>query len=150
VKPGEAKRARARARRRVLQALYQWQLTGHEPMDIERQFLGDHRLGRMDLVYFSEVFRGVTAQAESLDRVFDAYLDRPARTLDPVELALLRLGSYELSERLDVPYRVCIDQAVELAKSFGAEQSHRYINGVLDRVGQTMPLRRAELNAQQG
>jgi N utilization substance protein B len=150
VRPGEAKRARARARRRVLQALYQWQLTGHEPVAIERQFLGDHRLGRMDLEFFSEVFRGVTAQAETLDQAFDAYLDRPARTLDPVELALLRLGSYELRERLDVPYRVCIDQAVELAKSFGAEQSHRYINGVLDRVGQAVPLRRAELDAQRG
>ena len=104
----------------------------------------------MDLEFFSEVFRGVTAQAETLDQAFDAYLDRPARTLDPVELALLRLGSYELRERLDVPYRVCIDQAVELAKSFGAEQSHRYINGVLDRVGQAVPLRRAELDAQRG
>ncbi len=144
---GKANRARSRARRRVLQALYQWQLTGQEPADIQRQFLGEHRLGHMDLDYFSAVFRGITDDVDSLDVAFDRYLDRPARNLDPVELSLLRLGTYELRERLEVPYRVCIDQAVELAKAFGAEQSHRYINGVLDRVGRDQPLRAAELKA---
>jgi N utilization substance protein B len=122
-------------------------MTGQAPEEIERQFLGEHRLGRMDLAYFSEVFSGVTAQADAMDALIDPFLDRPARTLDPVEHALLRLGSYELQERLEVPYRVCLDQAVELAKQFGAEQSHRYINGVLDRVGRTLPLRKAELAA---
>ncbi len=141
----QANRARARARRRVLQALYQWQLTQADPADIERQFLGEHRLGRMDLTYFSELFRGVCADAQAIDALFDPFLDRPARTLDPVELSLLRLGSFELRERIEVPYRVCIDQAVELAKAFGAEQSHRFINGVLDRVGHSLPLRSAEL-----
>ncbi len=141
----EANRARSRARRRVLQALYQWQLTGQDPAAIERQFLGEHRLGRMDLEYFSEVFLGVTRQSEALDAAFDGYLDRPARTLDPVELSLLRLGTYELQQRFEVPYRVCINEAVELAKGFGAEQSHRYINGVLDRVGRDVALRRSEL-----
>lgn len=120
-------------------------MTGQAPDEIERQFLGEHRLGRMDLEYFSEVFAAVTADIEAIDHAFDAFLDRPARTLDPVELSLLRLGTYELQSRLEVPYRVCIDQAVELAKAFGAEQSHRYINGVLDRVGRTVPLRKAEL-----
>ena len=142
-----ANRARARARRRVLQALYQWQLTGAAPAAIERQFLGEHRLGRMDLDYFSAVLRGVTADPARLDAAFDSFLDRPARNLDPVELAILRLGTYELMERLEVPYRVCIDQAVDLAHAFGAEQSHRYINGVLDRVGRAQPLRAAELAA---
>ncbi len=142
-----AHRARARARRRVLQALYQWQLTAQDPVDIERQFLSEHRLGRMDLEYFSALFRGVTGDCQALDQAFDGYLDRPARTLDPVELSLLRLGTYELRERLEVPYRVCIDQAVELAKAFGAEQSHRYINGILDKVGRDFPLRQAELKS---
>ncbi|WP_076742128.1 transcription antitermination factor NusB [Spiribacter curvatus] len=140
----KANRPRARARRRILQALYQWQMTGSEPADVQRQFFSEHRLGRMDLDYFTEVFRGVTEQVESLDAAFDGYLDRPAANLDPVELALLRLGSYELRERLEVPYRVCIDQAVELAKGFGAEQSHKYINGVLDRVARDQPLRAEE------
>ena len=140
-----ANRPRARARRRILQALYQWQMTGSEPADIQRQFFSEHRLGRMDLDYFSEVFRGVTGEVDSLDAAFDRYLDRPAANLDPVELALLRLGSYELRERLEVPYRVCIDQAVELAKGFGADQSHKYINGVLDRVARDQPLRADEL-----
>lgn len=140
-----ANRPRARARRRILQALYQWQMTGSEPADIQRQFFSEHRLGRMDLDYFTEVFRGVTGKVDSLDAAFDRYLDRPAANLDPVELALLRLGSYELRERLEVPYRVCIDQAVELAKGFGADQSHKYINGVLDRVARDQPLRADEL-----
>lgn len=140
----KANRPRARARRRILQALYQWQLSGADPAAIQRQFFSEHRLGRMDLDYFSEVFRGVTGQVDTLDAAFDGYLDRPAANLDPVELALLRLGTYELQERLEVPYRVCIDQAVELAKGFGAEQSHRYINGVLDRVARDQPLRAAE------
>ncbi|MDR9432950.1 MAG: transcription antitermination factor NusB [Spiribacter sp.] len=150
MKPNEANRKRARARRRILQALYQWQLTQQDPADIARQFLGEHRLGHMDLDYFSEVLRGVTAEVLTLDAAFDQYLDRPARTLDPVELALLRLGTYELRERMEVPYRVCLDQAVELAKAFGAEQSHRYINGVLDRVGRDVALRKTELAASKG
>ena len=120
-------------------------MTGDEPAAIQRQFFSDHRLGRMDLDYFSEVFRGVTEAVNALDTAFDGYLDRPAVNLDPVELALLRLGSYELRERLEVPYRVCIDQAVELAKGFGADQSHKYINGVLDRVARDQPLRAEEL-----
>lgn len=145
-----SKRERVRARRRVLQALYQWQLTGQDPAEIERQFLSDHRLGRVDLDYFSALLRGITAQAESLDAAYDGYLDRPARTLDPVELALLRLGTYELRECIEVPYRVCIDEAVELAKSFGAEQSHRFINGILDKVGRDFPLRQSELKTRRG
>ena len=139
-----ANRSRARARRRILQALYQWQMTGGDVADIQRQFFSNHRLGHMDLDYFSEVFRGVTERVDSLDAAYDRYLDRPAANLDPVERALLRLGTYELEERLEVPYRVCIDQAVELAKAFGAEQSHKYINGVLDRVARDQPLRADE------
>lgn len=138
-------RRRTRARRRALQALYQWQLTGQAPGDIERQFLEEYRLGRMELDYFSELLHQIPARAAELDAAFDRYLDRPASTLDPVEKAILRLGTYELVARMEVPYRVIIDEAVELAKAFGAEQSHRYINGVLDRVGRDQPLRAAEL-----
>jgi len=144
VRGATANRSRARARRRILQALYQWQMTGGDGADIQRQFFSNHRLGHMDLDYFSEVFRGVTERVDSLDAAYDRYLDRPAANLDPVERALLRLGTYELEERLEVPYRVCIDQAVELAKAFGAEQSHKYINGVLDRVARDQPLRADE------
>lgn len=140
-----AHRRRTRARRRALQALYQWELTGHEAGAIERQFLEEYRLGRMELDYFTELLHEVIARVEALDAAYDRYLDRPAKTLDPVEKAILRLGTYELMARMEVPYRVVIDEAVELAKSFGAEQSHRYINGVLDRVGRDQPLRAAEL-----
>lgn len=138
---------RRRARRRALQALYQWQMGGQDPGHIEQQFLEEARMGRIDLDYFAELLHQVAARVVELDAAIDPFLDRPFVTLDPVEKAILRLGTYELLERIDVPYRVVINEAVELARSFGAEQSHRYINGVLDKVGHANPLRLAELGA---
>ncbi|MCS4503382.1 transcription antitermination factor NusB [Arhodomonas aquaeolei] len=143
-------RRRSRARRRALQALYQWQVAGQDIASIEKQFLEDYRMGRTDLEYFSVLLHGVPASASRLDAALEGHLDRPFRTLDPVEKAILRLGAYELLERMEVPYRVVLNEAVELAKAFGAEQSHRFINGVLDRVGHDSALRRAELGAGEG
>jgi N utilization substance protein B len=140
-------RRRRRARRRALQALYQWQLSGQETGAIEQQFLEEMQLGRTDLDYFAELLHRVAARSAELDAAIDPFLDRPLVTLDPVEKAILRLGTYELLERIDVPYRVVINESVELAKRFGAEQSHRYINGVLDKVGRANPLRAAEIGA---
>lgn len=141
-------RARSRARRRALQALYQWQVAGQDLAAIEKQFLEEYQMGRVDLEYFSGLLHGVPARVRELDAAIDPFLDRPFSTIDPVEKAILRLGAYEFMERIDVPYRVVLNEAVELAKVFGAEQSHRYINGVLDRVGRTVALRRAELAGQ--
>lgn len=138
-------RRRSRARRRALQALYQWQMAGQDIAEIERQFVEEYEMGLTDLDYFSELLHEIPARVSTLDAAIDEHIDRPFRTLDPVETAILRVGAYELLERPDVPYRVVINEAVELAKGFGAEQSHRFINGVLDRVGRTHPLRRAEL-----
>ena len=126
--------ARRRARRLLLQALYQWQMSGADEADIEMQFQEDPGFGRVDRIFFHEVLRGVIASCEALDECLAPLLDRKVTDLDYVELALLRMGVYELCHRLDVPFKVVIDEAVALARVFGAEGSHGYINGVLDAV----------------
>lgn len=136
---------RSRARRRALQALYQWQLTGQNSAEINRQFLEEHNMASSDLEYFSELLHQIPAQVASLDALIEPALDRPLVIVDPVEKAILRMGTYELTQRLDVPYRVVVNEAVDLAKLFGAEQSHRYINGVLDRIGRENRFRAAEI-----
>lgn len=136
---------RSRARRRVLQALYQWQLSGQESAEIERQFLEEHNMASVDLAYFGELLHEIPTRVASLDALIEPVLDRPLAIVDPVEKAILRIGIYELTHRLDVPYRVVVNEAVDLAKLFGAEESHRYINGVLDRLGRENRLRAHEL-----
>jgi len=126
--------ARRRARRLLLQALYQWEMSGTDEVDIERQFKEDPAFARVDGVFFHEVLRGVIARCAALDACVAPLLDRKVAELDNVELALLRMGVYELCHRQDVPFKVVIDEAVALARVFGAEESHRYINGVLDAV----------------
>jgi transcription antitermination protein NusB len=126
--------ARRRARRLLLQALYQWQVGRADAADIERQFAEDHSFRRIDRQYFHAVLRGVIDEHERLDALIAPHLDRSVSALDPVERGLLRMGAYELSSRIDVPFKVVIDEAVALAREFGAEDSHRYINGVLDKI----------------
>lgn len=140
-------KARREARRRALQALYQWQVGGQDLSAIEKQFLEDEEMhmDRVDREYFHELLHQVPAHLDQWDDQLRPYLDRAVASLDPVERAILRLGVYELNERLDVPYRVVITEAVELAKAFGAEASHKYINGVLDKVGRANAMRAAEI-----
>lgn len=130
----QAIRGRSRARRLVLQALYQWLIAGHEPLEIEDQFRADRDLEGADLGYFHELIQAIPAQVSSLDEALDPWLDRPLAQLDPVERATLWIGAYELLNRRDIPYRVTINEAVILSKAFGAEQAHRYVNGVLDKL----------------
>lgn len=134
--------ARRRARRALLQALYGWQMTDAHVDEITQQFTPDQLKGA-DTDYLHECLRGVMEGVATLDPLFEPYLDRRIDELDYVERAILRAGSYELKDRLDVPVRVVIDEWVELAKRFGAEESFRYVNGVLDRVARN--LRTAEL-----
>lgn len=142
---------RSLARQVALQALYQWQMAGQDLGDIEAQFLGQGELpqsleeedrdadpGPFDVRLFRDLLHGVPAQLNRLDELLAPLLGRPINQLDPVERAVLRIGVYELREHLDVPYRVIIDEAVELAKRFGAEQGHRYVNGVLDKLAQSL------------
>lgn len=125
--------SRRTARRAALQALYQWQVAVTEADDLILQFERDGRLGRADAEYFRALVRGVIDAAGDLEAAYADYLDRPPAQLDPVERAILLLGAYELAERPEVPYRVVINEALELAKAFGATEGHRYVNGVLHR-----------------
>tara|TARA_B100000963_G_C22445001_1_gene588417 strand:+ start:161 stop:610 length:450 start_codon:yes stop_codon:yes gene_type:complete len=138
---------RRKARHFGLQALYQWTLSGATATDIEAEFLVDNDFQHTDGEYFSAVLIGVTTDVEALEELFFPFLDRSLDALDPIERNLLRLGTFELRDRLDVPYRVVISEAVALAKKFGATDSHRYVNAVLDKIARD--LRTVEL-AQEG
>ena len=138
-------RQRSKARRMAVQALYQWQLTGQEPTDIIAQFAEERPHQSADFTYFSDLLHGVTAQLSRLDDSLRPQLDRSILSVDPVERAILRLAAYELLERLEVPYKVVINEAVELAKTYGAEKGHRYVNGVIDKTAKV--LRTAEIKA---
>lgn len=130
-RPSQAQRRKAR--RLVLQALYQWQMSGGELADIEAQFRAEFT-GKTDWDYFHDTFSAIPGQVDSLDSLLEPLLDRKIKTLDPVEKAVLRIGVFELQQRIEIPYKVVINECVELAKSFGATDSHKYVNGVLDKL----------------
>lgn len=136
---------RRKARHYALQALYQWHMASASPTDIEAEFRTDYDFSVVDLEYFQALIHGVPPLAEELDGLFGSLLDRELRELDPIERCLLRMGAYELRDRIDVPYRVVINEAVSLAKKFGAADSYKYINGVLDKLA--LQLRGPEVSA---
>jgi N utilization substance protein B len=129
-------RARSLARQRALQALYQWQMTGQDLADIDKQFMEEQDMQKVEKKYFHELLHRIPTCLSELDALSGEVLDRGIEQVDPVERAILRIGIYELKHRIDIPYRVVINEAVELAKIFGAEQGHKYINGILDKVAQ--------------
>ncbi|WP_257281303.1 MULTISPECIES: transcription antitermination factor NusB [unclassified Endozoicomonas] len=126
--------ARRRARQLALQALYQWQMSQASITQIEMQFRADNDFSKVDDGYFHMLLTGIAREASRLDDAMSPLLDRPIAQLDPVEMSALRIGCYELMNRSDVPYRVVINEAIELVKRFGAQDSHRYINGILDKL----------------
>ena len=125
---------RRRARRRALQAIYQWQMTGQEPVDILRQFLEIQDMKGVDVEYFEKLLIGVGSHGEALDDSLEQFLDRPVKQLDEMERAILRIGAYELQHCPELPFRVVLDECVDLAHRFGSEQGHAYVNAVLDRA----------------
>ena len=125
---------RSMARRLALQALYQWQVSGQTSVDISAQFAEDQNLKGVERGYFEELLAQVPLHADELDTYIKPQLDRPLHEVDPVERAILRLGTYELVYRKDIPYRVVINESIELAKTFGGEQGHKYVNSALDGV----------------
>ena len=135
--------ARSRARRFTMQALYQMQLTGDSAAEIERQFLEDNDMKRVDTTYFHELLSGVAAKQEELLESIEPKLDRILDEIDPVEKAILLIGTFELIERIDLPYRVIINESIELAKQFGASESFKYVNSILDQ--QAKEFRQTEL-----
>lgn len=130
MKPSE----RRKARRLAVQAIYSWQLSGNNIADVEHEFLTEQSLDGVDVAYFRELFAGVATKKAQLDELVIPYLDRPIDEVSPVEKAIVRLASYELTFRKDVPFKVAINEAIELAKAFGADDSHKFVNGLLDKL----------------
>ncbi|WP_370301256.1 transcription antitermination factor NusB [Alkalimarinus coralli] len=133
---------RRKSRSLALQALYQWQLSGSDVSQIEAEFSVDNDMSKVDVSYFRELLRGIPKNLSDLNRQVEPFLDRPVQEVDPIEMILLRMGAYEMQYRVDVPYRVVINEAVELAKKFGGTDGHKYINSVLDKLA--LRLRAAE------
>ena len=126
--------ARSRARRRAAQAVYAWQIGGNPMRDVIEEFRHEQDMEIADLDYFEDLLRGVEKHCADLDAGLAPWLDREMAQVDPIERAILRLAAYELCHRPDVPYRVVLNEAVEVAKRFGAEHGHTYVNGVLDKA----------------
>ena len=126
--------ARRKARRFALQALYQWQLSGNDLSEIEVQFRRDNDMKKVDREYFHALLHGVPAHLDELDDALQPALDRKVSELSQVEKVILRIGAFELLHRVDVPYRVVLNEGIELAKLFGADDSFKYVNGVLDKL----------------
>lgn len=124
--------ARSKARRFVLQALYQMHMTGTTAAEVETQFRQDHDMKRVDTEYMHDVLIGIAKNKSELVEQLTPQLDRKYEELDPVETAALKIGTFELIHRVDVPYRVVINEGVELVKQFGASESHKLVNTVLD------------------
>lgn len=137
---------RSQARRAALQAIYQWQMTNAAVLNIMQQFSEDGYLEKLDFDLFKELLATVTQESEQLDAIYADHIDRDIKRLDPVERAILRIGTYELRSKVEIPYRVVINEAVELAKRFGAEESHKFVNGVLDKVAKQV--RQLEMSTQ--
>ncbi|QIB66149.1 transcription antitermination factor NusB [Kineobactrum salinum] len=136
---------RHKARHYALQALYQWYMAAAPLGRIETEFRTDYDFAHVDLEYFQALLHGVPATVDELEAVIGPLLDRKLDDLDPIERSLLRMGVFELMQRIDVPYKVVINESVSLAKKFGATDGHKYINGVLDRAAHQ--LRKPEIDA---
>ena len=128
------KSARRRAREYALQGLYQWQLAGHSTGEIRRQLTEDAHFAKADSEYFAQLLNGTIAEADALKRAIAPALDRKLDELSPVERGILLLAAWELKHSPETPFRVVINEAIELAKEFGGTDGHKYVNGVLDKV----------------
>lgn len=138
---------RSRARHFAMQAIYQWQMSGNALNVIEAEFYADNDMSKVDVEYFAELFHGVAARTTELDDMYTPYLSAMIlEQLDPITRSLLRLSTYEFKFRVDVPYKVVINESLNLAKKFGAEDSHKFVNGVLDKT--SLDLRAVEVAAE--
>ncbi len=140
--------ARKKARHMLVQALYQWQLAGDNIGTIEAQYMAEKGMAKADSEFFHELLHAIPAKLDELDGAYREFLDRDPQALDPISLAILRIGVYELLHRVDVPYRVVINESINLAKTFGPTDAYKYINGIIDRVAARA--RRVEIAASKG
>ena len=125
---------RSRARRRALQAVYKWQMSGGNVQQVIAEFAHEQAHEVADLEYFEDLVRGVMKHRDDIDAALAAYIDREIEQVDQIERAALRIAAYELRHRPDVPFRVVINEAIDSTKRFGSEHGHTYVNGVLDRA----------------
>ena len=136
-------KARHKARHYALQALYGWSMTGNSLIEIEKYYLENKNPHKVDAEYFHTLLHSLPKHAETLDELITPYLSRPLTEIDPIELIILRMATYELQFNLEIPYKVIINEALELTKSFGATDSHKFVNGILDKIARE--LRKNEL-----
>ena len=127
-------KARGKSRRLAMQAIYQWQMTGDNISDIKQQFFDENNISQFDSAFFSELVSGVASSISDLDVLLEKYMARSAESVDPVERSILRIAVYEFVNRFDVPYRVVLNEAVNITKEYCAENSHTFVNAVLDKV----------------
>src|SRR5476651_1783955 len=132
------KSSRRRAREFAVQGLYQWQVAKHEVADIAAQLSEATGFNKIDTAYFKVLLEGATSNAERIEAALTPMLDRKFSELSPIERGILMLGAYELAYQPDTPYRVVINEAVELAKTYGGTDGHKYVNGVLDKLAQQL------------
>ncbi len=137
--------ARKSARQALVQALYQWQMAKQDIEAIEKQFREEKSRSNLDFAYFSELLHAIPGQVSELDALIEPCLTRKMADINPVELSILRVATFELKNRVDIPYRVVINEAVELSKKFGVDQGHKFVNSVLDKLAQQ--LRSVEVNS---
>jgi N utilization substance protein B len=130
--------ARHLARELVVQGVYSWQMSQNSVEQIELMLATSNNMEKVDMPYFQALLRGILTSAKELDTIIKPYLGRLPEELDPIEKAIMRLATFELTQRVDVPYRVVINESIELAKSFGAEDSHKFVNGALDKAVKTL------------
>jgi N utilization substance protein B len=131
-------RERRKARELAVQAIYQWQLANEVPLEIEVQFHQNNNMGKVDAEYFAKILRGVTQSTLDIDAKIFTAANRPLTELNPVELAVLRMAVYEFLFEQEVPYKVVINEALEMAKKFGAIEGYKFVNGVLDNIAGTI------------
>lgn len=133
----QAIRARQRARKLAVQSLYQWMIAKQTIAEIEAQVRIAKNMDKIDVDYFSRLLHGVITHLDEIEEAFTPYLDRGIHEINPVELTVIRLGSYELLFCPETPYRIVLDESVSLAKLFGSQEGHRYVNGVLNRLAKS-------------
>ena len=131
-------KGRSNARKKAMQALYQWSIAGNDLNEIEVQFHEEQNMEKVDQDYFHELLHKVPELVDELDQMMAPHLDRETDRLDPIEQAILRLSTYEMKNRLDVPYKVVLSESIVLAKIFGADTSYKYVNGVLDKLAKEL------------
>jgi N utilization substance protein B len=129
---------RKKARRYAVQGIYQWHLSGNPIKDIEFQFLETINSKKVDVEYFQEILVNTLTGITEIDELLKPIIERDIEEVNPVELAVIRLACYELMSRLDVPYKVVINEALELTKTFGASEGHKFVNGILDKLARQL------------